>query len=702
MNMDYLNPHERLLELISDLQEESLSEAGREELNALLKTSAEARRVYHEAMDLHARLHLNFAEGGMVAPMPAPERKVRRTASLRRNRISWWQKHAATGLAAAAVLLVTTGLFALWLSSNPTGQPLTQSQKRRHRVIVEQLRELTLEREAVETAKARRLPRPKPAAPTPEEAARVIAELRASEAQEAKEAEEVTRMIDARRRFVMKQLRMFERQRGPLPDNLDVDESDSHDPASSRETLVAETESLEIGRVLAAEPDKAGVLIRQAAEGEPQRLPLTRDLKLLRGDQIETAKGPDVPCTLVRLEGGAKLDLDRATSVKVLGRDNLRFNTGRVYAHIAVPCPEDAYQGDIPPFSLETEAGRLLTHDLRVELSVSSSKELLARVDSGKAHLVNRKGHVVGHRGQELRSRKGTQPRRKEGFSETIWRGSRHLPGLPFGPGCPIVLSSFNSLQESAEHYALGMALRGEIDLKGLQAATYGAPSAQQLRFSNLQHLTQRFQLLAPRRIPTATLGALQILEAPTPKRASRTHVQRSAAARQIIAAAQNATPTRPLVVLCHGTLTDVASAWVMEPGIAGRVVVVGDWYGQGQHLRRDPWASEIVLRHFRCVLIEHKGLPVKPELLERVTDPKWILLRNTETRWLHHGFGLLYHVCHPSARFVVHRCRLVGIDNDLPTLTPDPNGRTWRIQSQVKPSELLSEFDRVFLQMLR
>jgi len=178
--------------------------------------------------------------------------------------------------------------------------------------------------------------------------------------------------------------------------------------------------------------------------------------------------------------------------------------------------------------------------------------------------------------------------------------------------------------------------------------------------------------------------------------------VERSAAAHQIIAAAKNASASLPLLVLCHGPLTDIASAWVMEPGIADRVVVVGDGYGQGQHLRRDPWASEIVLRHFRCVLIEHKGLIVKPELLERVTDPKWILLRNTETRWLHHGFGLLYHVCHPNARCAVQRCRLVGIDSGLPTLKPDPNGRTWKVQSQVKPNELLDEFHRVFLRKLK
>jgi len=601
--------------------------------------------------------------------------------------------------AAAAALLITTGLVALWLTPGPLDRPLTPQEERRHQIIVEQLRELNLERKAVETGRTRRRPRPKPAAPTPEEATRVRVTAQ-------QEVEEATRIIDARRRFVMQQLQMFH-GRGPLPDDLDVDELDRNAvPGPDDEDVIAGTEPVEVGRVLEAEGAEAGVLIREGAAGA-NRLALKKGLALLSGDRIETARGTGVPCTSVRLEGGATLDLDRATSVAVLGRDDLRFHGGRIYAHIAVPYSEDGYREEGPPFSLQTEAGRFLTHELQAELYLSSNellgKDLKARVDGGKVHLVNRMGHVVGRQGQELRARKDAQPSRSEGFFEPIWRGrERHLPGLPFGLSSPIVFSSYAPLQSSGTHYALGLALRNEIDLRGLQTAggKTGDGSDQRRYFRELLEKTREFQLLAPRRIPRATLGVLRPLQVPLPKIAAQTRVERSDAVGQILSAARTATPSKPLLVLCHGAMTDVACAWLMDPTIAGRVVVVGERSGPKNVWTQwicDPWACEIVITHFRCVLVYHGGLQPDRKLLKQITDPKWVSMKNNQVG-KYHSFGLLYNIVNPDVGRTVRRVRFAGTKKDEPVFEPDRAGNMWEIWSHAKPDKLQNEFNRIFI----
>ena len=609
---------------------------------------------------------------------------------------------------AAALLFITSSLIALWLSQNPQKQPpLTQREQRRHRVIVEQLRELSLEREAVEKSKTQRRPRPKPAAPAPKEATHMLAELEVRAVEAAKEAEEVARMIDARRRFVIKQLRRFERPRDSLPDNLDVEESDSQFPAPSREPVVAGTDPVEVGRVLlTADGEGTAQLIRQTERG-PTRHELSQGLPLLSGDRIQTPHGKGTACASVQLDGGATLDLADDTTIEVLGRDNLRLHTGRIYAHIKVPVPDDGYLEGEPPFSLQTEAGRFLTHDVQAEIHLSSNKvlrkDLTARVDGGKVHLVNHRGHTVGRRGQEMHSKADARPIRREGFSRPIWRGcERHFANLPFGSSSPIILSTYTPVQHSGMHYALAMALRGEISLRGLQT-TLGPEGETRERlqyFQELVALTRRLQPRAPGRIPPATLGVLRPLQVPPSRNPKRTRWERSDAVLQILAAAQRATPRKPLLVLCHGAMTDVACAWLMDPSIAQRVVVAGE-KNRGRDTwsawNWDPWAGEIVYRHFRCVLLYHDGLPTDRALLERINDPKWLSLKDNRTGQ-HHKFSLLYHVSNPAARMDVRRIRLTGTRDGKPVFETDPKGNTWEIQSRVKRGELLTEFHRIFL----
>jgi len=144
--------------------------------------------------------------------------------------------------AAVAVLFITAGLLGLWLTWQPTDPPLSKRQERRRQTIIEQLCELNLERRAVETAnRMKPPPRFEPGRPPSDPATRTTAQ---------EEAEEAARFIEARQRFVMQQLRMFH-SRGPLPDDLDVDE---FEPGTVRteEPVVARTCARNIGDSICA------------------------------------------------------------------------------------------------------------------------------------------------------------------------------------------------------------------------------------------------------------------------------------------------------------------------------------------------------------------------------------------------------------------------------------------------------------------
>ena len=63
----------RLLALISDLQDGSISDSDRKLLTDMLKDDPKARAVYHKMVDLHVRLDTYYTEGGVLAGMPDPK-----------------------------------------------------------------------------------------------------------------------------------------------------------------------------------------------------------------------------------------------------------------------------------------------------------------------------------------------------------------------------------------------------------------------------------------------------------------------------------------------------------------------------------------------------------------------------------------------------------------------------------------------------
>lgn len=70
--MNRIKPAEeqKLLELIADVLDETLSDADRKKLNAMLRESPEARGLYRRHMELHARLYSDYTEESVSESMP--------------------------------------------------------------------------------------------------------------------------------------------------------------------------------------------------------------------------------------------------------------------------------------------------------------------------------------------------------------------------------------------------------------------------------------------------------------------------------------------------------------------------------------------------------------------------------------------------------------------------------------------------------
>lgn len=83
------------------------------------------------------------------------------------------------------------------------------------------------------------------------------------------------------------------------------------------------------------------------------------------------------------------------------------------------------------------------------------------------------------------------------------------------------------------------------------------------------------------RNIPDASFGASRPLALPPSGRWQDMVPEENPGSRLMVEAARKATPGNPLVVFAGGPLTTVATAYLMEPALADRIVILGTYYRQ-------------------------------------------------------------------------------------------------------------------------
>ncbi len=198
---------------------------------------------------------------------------------------------------------------------------------------------------------------------------------------------------------------------------------------------------------------------------------------------------------------------------------------------------------------------------------------------------------------------------------------------------------------------------------------------------------------------PIASIGGP--LVRPASGQPDDTTANRSEGARSILdASARLSLPYRPLVVVTGGRLTDVADAYLMDPTVTERVVVVsslGSATDDGGAMaapngEMDPWADTIVSARFRFVQVsafyDQLGDVPSSRLVELPDNPlgKWIAAKQPKVWDLPQSADQVAVAAVGIASFSVAVER-VSVSADRgpaaaagPDLISDPNGSAWLV----------------------
>ena len=184
---------------------------------------------------------------------------------------------------------------------------------------------------------------------------------------------------------------------------------------------------------------------------------------------------------------------------------------------------------------------------------------------------------------------------------------------LPVDERNPILLANDGVTDNWQGEYAVLLANGGGPKLAGIIVNTSGPWPDLDTNIAGWRGLVAAARASGLRDIPDPIASTGPVL-CPAGERPDRGHVlNRSEGAQKILdVSAGLSLPYRPLVVVTGGRLTDVADAYLMDPTVTERVVVVssmGSTTATGAAMgppngEMDPWADAIVTANFRFVQV--------------------------------------------------------------------------------------------------
>jgi hypothetical protein len=280
--------------------------------------------------------------------------------------------------------------------------------------------------------------------------------------------------------------------------------------------------------------------------------------------------------------------------------------------------------------------------------------------------------------------------------------GSNHPDGpLPVDAHNPIILTNDGARDNWDGEFALTFAARREIELLGIiVTATPYYPDID----SNVQGWRDMVKAardsgLANLPDPSASIGPP--LVRPANGDIDATEPNRSEGAHLILDLSRTRSePLRPIVIAAGGRLTEVADAYLLDPSVAERVVVVASLGGaaaDGSSATMsvpngdlDPWADEIVARKFRYVQVDAFYEQQDDITAERAPD----LPNNAFGAWINGKLGEILATPSAADQNSIIACALPDFSLAItrmseaaaeppaagasPTLAPDPSGSGW------------------------
>ncbi len=184
---------------------------------------------------------------------------------------------------------------------------------------------------------------------------------------------------------------------------------------------------------------------------------------------------------------------------------------------------------------------------------------------------------------------------------------------LPVDGRNPLVVVNDGGLDNWQGEYAALLAAAGRAKLLGLVVNSSAEYSSLETNVGNFRAMVTAARDSGMRGVPDPTASIAPALTRPDSSRIEDTIPNRSEGARLLSELArEHGSAARPLAIATGGALTDVADAYLLDPALAERVVVVAS-LGQSTTTgastadpngARDPWATEIVMSRLRYVQV--------------------------------------------------------------------------------------------------
>lgn len=184
---------------------------------------------------------------------------------------------------------------------------------------------------------------------------------------------------------------------------------------------------------------------------------------------------------------------------------------------------------------------------------------------------------------------------------------------LPVDERNPIVIVNDGALDNWQAEYAALLASSRRVRLVGIVVNSSAEYPSLETNSTNFRDLVAAGRQSGMTQLPDPTASVAPMLARPASDRIEDTAANNSDGARLILrAASEHGTRSRPLTIATGGALTDVADAYLMDPGVAERVVVVaslGVSDGTGARTEdpngaRDSWATLIVMERLLYVQV--------------------------------------------------------------------------------------------------
>lgn len=184
---------------------------------------------------------------------------------------------------------------------------------------------------------------------------------------------------------------------------------------------------------------------------------------------------------------------------------------------------------------------------------------------------------------------------------------------LPVDERSAMIVTNDGSRDNWQAEYAAVLASTGRLKLVGFIVNSSAEYPQIETNVAELRRMVTAARASGMRNLPDPTASIAPALIRPESGRVEDTVANRSEGARLIVeAAARYGTLAHPLAIATGGALTDVADAYLLDPTLPERSVVVaslGQVEGGGARAGdpngiRDPWATEIVTTFMRYVQV--------------------------------------------------------------------------------------------------